>query len=149
MIGACKARLRKQALEGLRPPCTLSTFLGPLQPVHLPFSLSPPAKHKPTHICLCKRAHAACCVQVPHPLPLSWGRTVQPYQPPGVQQPVASAASADAENVDSSNGQQVGTSYLEGEDVLDVDFRSFNQPFQAVMINPGEASACHIMSDGW
>jgi len=55
------------------------------------------------------------------------------------QQPAASAAAADAENVDSSNGQRVGTSYQEEEDLLDADFKGFKQPFQAVLINPGEA----------
>ena len=79
-------------------------------------------------------------VQVPNPLPLSWGRTVKPFEPAAArQQPTATSteAAADAENVDSSNGQQASTSYQEEEDLLDADFRKLTQPFQAVLINPG------------
>ena len=78
--------------------------------------------------------------QVPNPLPLSWGRTVKPYKPAAArQQNTASSteAAADAENVDSSNGQQASTSYQEEEDLLDADFKKLTQPFQAVLINPG------------
>ena len=78
------------------------------------------------------------CLQVPCPLPLSWGRTVKPYVPEAIrQQPVTAAVESDAENVDSSNGQHVGTAYMEQTDVLDADFKAMKQPFQAVLINPG------------
>ena len=78
-------------------------------------------------------------LQVPNPLPLSWGRTVKPYEPPTAQQRHAATASAaaDAENIDSSNGQQASTSYQEESDLLDADFKKFKQPFQAVLVNPG------------
>ncbi|KAL3145500.1 hypothetical protein ABBQ32_003324 [Trebouxia sp. C0010 RCD-2024] len=79
-------------------------------------------------------------VKVPNPLPLSWGRTVKPYEPAADRQlPTATsaAAEANAENVDSSNGQHASTSYQEEEDLLDVDFKKLSQPFQAVLINPG------------
>lgn len=77
-------------------------------------------------------------VKVPSPLPLSWGRTVKPYVPEAIrQQPPATAVESDAENVDSSNGQHVGTSYMEENDVLEADFKTLKQPFQAVLINPG------------
>jgi len=79
---------------------------------------------------------------VPHPLPLSWGRTVKPYEPASVRQQPSAAAAADTENVDSSNGQSVGTSYQEEEDLLDVDFKPFKQSFQAVLINPGMSECC-------
>jgi len=52
------------------------------------------------------------------------------------------AAAADTENVDSSNGQSVGTSYQEEEDLLDADFKPFKQAFQAVLINPGTSGGC-------
>ena len=75
-------------------------------------------------------------VQVPNPLPLSWGRTVKPYKPAAArQQPTTT--STDTENIDSSNGQQASTSYQEDEDLLDADFKKFTQPFQAVLISPG------------
>ncbi|DBB12314.1 TPA: hypothetical protein ACH3X3_006407 [Trebouxia sp. C0006] len=87
-------------------------------------------------------------VKVPHPLPLSWGRTVKPYEPASVrQQPSAAAAAADTENVDSSNGQSVSTSYQEEEDLLDVDFKPFKQSFQAVLINPGWCGLTASCSD--
>ena len=79
-------------------------------------------------------------VQVPNPLPLSWGRTVKPYEPAAArQQPTTTSteAAADAENIDSSNGQQASTSYQEEEDLLDADFKKLTQTFQAVLINPG------------
>ena len=76
-------------------------------------------------------------LQVPNPLPLSWGRTVKPYEPPGVRQCPAATSAANAENFDSSNGQQASTSYLEEQDLLDADFSKVKQPFQAVLINPG------------
>ena len=85
-------------------------------------------------------------VQVPNPLPLSWGRTVKPYEPLEMRQQPA-APEADAENVDSSNGQHVGTSYSEEEDVLYADFKQFKQPFQAVLINPGRADLNMIAVD--
>lgn len=85
-------------------------------------------------------------VQVPNPLPLSWGRTVKPYEPLEMRQEPA-APEADAENVDSSNGQHVGTSYSEEEDVLCADFKQFKQPFQAVLINPGRADLNMIAVD--
>ncbi len=79
---------------------------------------------------------------MPHPLPLSWGRTVKPYEPASVRQQPSAAAAADTENVDSSNGQSVGTSYQEEEDLLDADFKPFKQSFQAVLINPGKSGGC-------
>ena len=78
------------------------------------------------------------CLQVPSPLPLSWGRTVKPYVPEAIRlQPPTTAVESDTENVDSSNGQHVGTAYMEEEDVLNTDFKALKQPFQAVLINPG------------
>lgn len=63
---------------------------------------------------------------------------MKPYEPASVRaQPSVSIAASDAENVDSSNGQSVGTSYQEEEDLLDADFKPFKQLFQAVLINPG------------
>ena len=82
------------------------------------------------------RLSPVCCTpQVPNPLPLSWGRTVKPYKPATARQ-CPSAATSDAENEDSSNGQQVGTSYLEEEDVLNTDFQYHKQTSQAVQIKP-------------
>ena len=79
--------------------------------------------------------------QVPNPLPLSWGRTVRPYEPAAARQQStttsSTAAAADAENVDSSNGQEPSTSYQEEEDLLQADFKKLKQPFHAVLINPG------------
>lgn len=86
-------------------------------------------------------------VKVPHPLPLSWGRTVKPYEPASVRQEPSVAAAADTENVDSSNGQSVGTSYQEEEDLLDADFKPFKHSFQAVLINPGWCSPTTSFSD--
>jgi len=67
---------------------------------------------------------------------------VKPYEPASVRQQPSAAAAADTENVDSSNGQSVGTSYQEEEDLLDVDFKPFKQSFQAVLINPGKSGGC-------
>lgn len=78
---------------------------------------------------------------MPNPLPLSWGRTVKSYEPPAARQhpavTSAAEAAADAENIDSSNGQQASTSYQEESDLLDADFKKLKQPFQAVLVNPG------------
>ena len=71
---------------------------------------------------------------------------MKPYEPLEMRQQPA-APEADAENVDSSNGQHVGTSYSEEEDVLYADFKQFKQPFQAVLINPGRADLNMIAVD--
>ena len=82
-------------------------------------------------------------VQVPNPLPLSWGRTIKPYVPKALREHPAAAAS-DAENEDSSNGQQASTSYVEEEDILQADFKSLRQPCQAVLINLGMSVLSHV-----
>lgn len=67
-------------------------------------------------------------IKVPHPLPLSWGRTVQPYVPPelrGSERPEEGD-----ENIDGNGGPRPCPRALEQDSVLATDWSSLRQDYQ-------------------
>ena len=66
-------------------------------------------------------------IKIPLPLPLSWGRTVQPYVPPELRSR-HQVAERD-ENVD-SNGALPAYQYLEQDRVLATDWASLRRDYQ-------------------
>ncbi|BDA48164.1 hypothetical protein COCOBI_11-4240 [Coccomyxa sp. Obi] len=99
-------------------------------------------------------------IQVPLPLPLSWGRSVQPYMPRGLstaasaKQPAAdlSAASSSKENTDVNGDGTAGHAgrsaaatalpqgrlvYHEVADLTAADFKALGRGFQGILINQG------------
>ena len=66
-------------------------------------------------------------IKIPLPLPLSWGRTVQPYVPPELRR-CHQVAERD-ENVD-SNGARPACQYLEQDRVLATDWATLRRDYQ-------------------
>ena len=75
-------------------------------------------------------------IKIPLPLPLSWGRTVQPYFPPELRRR-HQVAERD-ENVD-SNGARPACQYLEQDRVLATDWVSLRRDYQ--VCHPSTSSA--------
>ena len=66
-------------------------------------------------------------VKVPYPLPLSWGRTVRPYEPPA-------PAQAEAERDESADGSTAMPCRraIEEDSVLATDWTSIRRDFQVL-----------------
>ena len=72
-------------------------------------------------------ADALVQIKVPHPLPLSWGRTVKPYVPPELRG--SERATEGDENVDGNGGPPLRARALEQDSVLTTDWSSLRQDY--------------------
>ncbi|CAL5228471.1 g11612 [Coccomyxa viridis] len=84
-------------------------------------------------------------IMVPQPLPLSWGRTVQPYDPSisllsrvkGTEQSGQSMPGEDCDQDADASSNECSTSYHHAQDISRADFKAIGTAFQAVLINQG------------